>query len=348
MTEAKRRIVILTEGLSNPINAKTAVSVIRYRTEEVVAVLDSTVPPQTTQRLFNVGGNIPVVPTLAHVPAADTLLIGIAPQGGKLPQAMRAAVLQAIQRGMEIQNGLHEFLSDDPEFAAAARQHNARLVDLRRNDEHDVARRQNLRPDCLRVHTVGNDCCVGKMVVAIEVTHGLKAHGVDAKFLATGQTGILIEGHGCPVDAVVSDFVNGAVEKLVLAHQHHEVLLIEGQGSLIHPAYSAVTMGLLHGCAPHALILCYEMGRTHVNGLDHIPLLPLDQLIALYHTVANVAHPCRFIGVAINSRRVSDAQYREERARVERELNLPACDIFRDSAAPLVEAVQSLRTASCN
>ncbi len=343
MTSRKRKILILTEGLSNPINAKTAVSVIRYRADEVVAVLDSTIAPQTTQQLFQVGGAIPVIRALADAPpGADTLLIGIAPQGGRLPGPMRAAVLGAIERGMEVQSGLHEFLGDDPEFAAAASRKGVRLVDLRRNVEQDVARRDRFREKCLRVHTVGNDCCVGKMVAAIEVTRGLEALGVDAKFLATGQTGILIEGHGCPVDAVVSDFVNGAVEKLVLAHQHHAVVVVEGQGSLAHPAYSAVTMGLLHGCAPHALILCYEMGRTHVNGLNHVPLLPLDRLIQLYHTTANVAHPCRFIGVAINSRRVGDAEYRDERARVERELNLPACDIFRDGAAPLVEAVRAL------
>src|SRR5690606_36239199 len=116
---------------------------------------------------------------------------------------------------------------------------------------------------------VGHDCSVGKMVVSIEVTQGLKRRGFDAKFVATGQTGIMVEGDGLPIDCVVADFVSGAAERLVLMNQHHDILLVEGQGSLVHPSYSSVTLGLLHGCLPHALILCYEVGRTHVRSEEH-------------------------------------------------------------------------------
>ena len=238
-----------------------------------------------------------------------------------------------------MESGLHEFLNDDAEFAAAARATGSTLRDLRRNNERDVAKRQNISADCLRIHTVGHDCSVGKMVVSIEVARGLARRGADAKFIATGQTGMLVEGDGCPVDAVVADFISGAVEKLILEHQHHEVLVIEGQGSLTHPCYSAVTLGLLHGCLPDGLIYCYEMGRNMAKGANHIELPTMESQRELYLAMANAAHPCRFIGVAINSRCAEETAYRAERDRIESEWNLPACDVFRENAEPLVDAV---------
>jgi uncharacterized NAD-dependent epimerase/dehydratase family protein len=252
--------------------------------------------------------------------------------------------LDAISRGMNIVSGLHQFLQDDPEFSAAARQHGVELVDVRRNSERDVATREGIRDECLRIHAVGHDCCVGKMVSAIEVTLGLKRAGYDAQFVATGQTGILIAGDGCPIDCVVADFVNGAAEKLVRNNQHHDILLIEGQGSLAHPKYSAVTLGLLHGCMPHGLIMCYEAGRTVVNGLESFSLFSLPHLKNVYETMANLMNPCRVIGVAMNSRLLSSEQAEMERERVRREMGLPVCDVFRHGPDELVQAVLDLKT----
>ena len=334
-----RKVLILTEGLSSPNTAKSACSVIRYRRDELVGVLDTTVPPQTCQGLFEVGADLPVVNSLDALPEANVLLIGIAPTGGSLPAAMRELVLAAIKRGMDVESGLHEFLNEDAQFAAAAKASGSTLRDLRRNNERDVAKRQNISTNCLRIHTVGHDCSVGKMVVSIEVARGLARRRVDAKFIATGQTGIMVEGDGCPVDAVVADFISGAVEKQILAHQHHEVLVIEGQGSLTHPCYSAVTLGLLHGCLPDGLIYCYEMGRKTAKGADHIELPTIESQRELYLAMANAAHPCRFIGVAINSRCVEESAYLAERDRIESEWKLPACDVFRENAEPLVNAV---------
>ena len=337
-----RKILILTEGLSDPNSAKTACSVIRYRREEVVGVLDTTVPPQPAQALLEVGGDLPVVNSLDALPEANVLLIGIAPTGGSLPEPMRALVLQAIARGMDVESGLHDFLNDDAEFTTAAQASGSALVDLRQNNERDVARREGLREGCLRLHTVGHDCSVGKMVTAIELTRGLSTAGVDAKFIATGQTGIIVEGDGCPVDAVVADFISGAVEKQILAHQHHRVLVVEGQGSITHSCYSAVTLGLLHGCTPHGLIYCYEMSRQNVKGVESIPLPPMETQRDLYHALAKTAGPCEFIGIAINSRKVDEQTYRTEKARLEAEWNLPATDIFRDGVEPLVKAAQDM------
>jgi uncharacterized NAD-dependent epimerase/dehydratase family protein len=338
-----RRLVVLTEGHSHPLTAKTAVSVVRYCADQVVAVWDSTRRGQTAQSLLGVGGDLPVIGSIDEAPGANTLLIGIAPPGGRLPAAMRAAVLAAIARGWTIESGLHEFLADDAEFARAARASGAVLNDVRRNDERDVAHRQGFDERCLRIHTVGNDCSVGKMVAAIELTRGLQRAGLDAKFVATGQTGIMIEGDGCPIDRVISDFVSGAAEKLVLAHQHHQVLLIEGQGALTHPRYSAVTLGLLHGTLPDGLIVCYEVGRTHVHGLEHVSLATLPQIIQANEQMANLMHPCRVIGLAMNSRRCTAEAARAERAQRRRELGLPVCDVLRDGAEELVEAVLARR-----
>ena len=337
-----RKILILTEGLSSPNSAKTACSVIRYRRDEVVGVLDSTVPPQTSQALLEVGGDLPVVNSIDAVPEANVLLIGIAPTGGSLPAPMRAHVLSAIARGMDVESGLHDFLDDDVEFAEVAKTSGSKLHDLRHNNEREVAKRQNISNDCLRIHTVGHDCSVGKMVASIELARGLSAVGIDTKFIATGQTGMLIEGDGCPVDAVVADFISGAVEKQILAQQHHRVLVIEGQGSLTHPCYSAVTLGLLHGCLPHGLVYCYEMGRKKVKGVDHIELPTIESQRELYLAMANMAQPCNFIGVAINSRHADQAAYRAEQARIEAEWNLPACDVFREGVTPLVEAARQM------
>jgi uncharacterized NAD-dependent epimerase/dehydratase family protein len=338
-----RRMVILTEGASTPYVAKTAISLLRYRGADVIAVLDSTQAGKTCQQLFATGGDIPVVSSLAETSQADSLVIGIAPAGGKLPQSWRSVILDAIQRGLHIVSGLHDFLQNDVEFRDLARKHDVRLVDVRRNDEHTTSAALDFRAGCLRIHTVGHDCSVGKMVTALEVDRGLRERGLDALFLATGQTGIMISGDGTPIDCVVGDFISGAAERLVARHQEHDYLLIEGQGSLAHPLFSAVTLGLLHGCAPDGLILCYEAGRDKVKGLDHVPTLPLEHLRTIYESVASLRHPARVIGIAMNSRGLSAAEAARERQRVADELQLPVCDVYRDGADPLVEAVIRLR-----
>jgi uncharacterized NAD-dependent epimerase/dehydratase family protein len=331
-------MAILTDGVTNVGTAKTAVNLIRYKPEEVVAIWDPSNAGKTSRELFGLG-DVPVVAKLEEAEGANVLAIGIAPAGGKLPPNLRAMLLEGMSKGLEVLSGLHQFLSDDPELAEAAKKYGVRIFDVRKNSERDVSQRKNLNEKCLRVHTVGHDCNVGKMVVSLELALALQRRGRDAKFVATGQTGIMIEGDGCPVDAVVVDFINGAVEKQVLANQHHEIILVEGQGSIIHPRYSAVTLGLLHGCLPHALIMCYEMGRSTVYGMDHVKLPSLAKFKELYELNANTQGPCQVIGFGINGRRFSDAEVEEERRRVEAEFGLPACDVLRHGTDPLVEAI---------
>ncbi|MEM9354366.1 MAG: DUF1611 domain-containing protein [Planctomycetota bacterium] len=340
---AGRRLAILTEGHTEPVRGKTATCLLRYRPEEVVSLLDSTQVGKTAQDLLGVGGDTPVVGKLDDAPDANTLMIGIASAGGRFPDSWRPVLLQAIRSGMDVISGMHQFLCDDAEFARAAEQSGAKLIDVRKNDEHEVANRTGLREDCLRLHTVGQDCSVGKMLVAMELTIALNAAGRDAKFIATGQTGIMVEGDGCPVDCVVADFISGAVEKQVLANQHREIVVVEGQGSISHPRYSAVTLGILHGCVPHALVLCYEVGRTEVHGMPGFGLKPLDELLKTYEHMASLQGPCSVIGVAMNSRKVSAAEAEDERARIGEQLGLPVCDVVRDGPADLVAAVEKFR-----
>ena len=340
-----RRIIILTEGHTEPHAGKTAASVIRYRGHEVVALLDSYQKGKTSGDLLGVG-NVPIVGKLDDVPEANTLLLGIAPPGGKIPLPWRAVILDAIaRRKMDVISGLHDFIGDDPEFAKAAKATGVSIYDVRKNSEKTIARRKGLRPDCLRVHAVGHDCSIGKMVVAIEVTNGLKKRGHDAKFIATGQTGIMVEGDGLPIDCIVADFVSGAAEKLILENQHHEIVVVEGQGSLVHPSYSGVTLSLLHGCAPQALIMCYEVGRERVTGVESVEIPPLKEIMRIYDVMANVHQPCKIIGIGITSRRLSTDEAARERARTKAEFGLPACDVFRDGPDELVEAVIAFQKA---
>jgi uncharacterized NAD-dependent epimerase/dehydratase family protein len=335
-----RKIIILTEGHSEPHAGKTAANVIRYRGHEVVALLDSTQQGKTSGELLGVGST-PVVGSLDEAPSADTLLLGIAPPGGKIPPPWRKVIVDAIaRRKMDVISGLHDFLADDPEFSAAAQKSGVKLIDIRKNKEKTIARREGLRPDCLRVHTVGHDCSIGKMVVSVEVASGLKKRGHKAKFIATGQTGIMIEGDGLPIDCIVADFVSGAAEKMILEHQQqHDILLIEGQGSLVHPSYSGVTLSLLHGSAPQALILCYEVGRERVTGVESVKIPPLAEIKQMYDLMANIHQRCECLGIAINSRRLNAADAARERERVKVEFGLPACDVLRDGPDELVQAV---------
>jgi uncharacterized NAD-dependent epimerase/dehydratase family protein len=341
--ETKRRLVILTEGRTEPVGAKTAACVIRYGSDEVVALLDSTQVGKTSQELLGIGGSIPVVGRLEDAASANTLLVGIAPSGGKIPPAWRPVVLDAIARGWSVVSGLHDFLCDDAEFAAAAVKHGARLVDVRKNIEKDVATGEGFREGCLRIQTVGQDCSCGKMVVSVEVARALSRGGHDCKFIATGQTGILIEGDGCPVDRVISDFLNGAVEKQILANQHRKILVVEGQGFITHPRYSPVTLGLLHGARPQGLILCYEAARPHVMGMPGVKLTPLAELRELYEKIAGAVEPTRVIGVGLNSRLLSPDDAERERERVRKELGVPTCDVFRHGPDELADAVLKLQ-----
>lgn len=336
--------IAIAVGEDAPImNSKTAMSLLRYRGADCVAVIDPAHRGKTAQEHYGVGGAVPIVGSLAEVDSPDALFVGIAAAGGNLPQAIRSVILEGIRQGIDVVSGMHDFLVDDDELASAARQSGSQLIDVRRNHFRNTAKGREFRPECLRVHAVGHDCSVGKMVATLELEAGLKSRGVDAKFLATGQTGIMVVGNGVPIDCVVSDFVNGAIEDLVVENEDHDILLIEGQGSITHPAFSAVTMGLLTGCAPQGLIFCYEAGRTHVKGMPHVPLKSIETYIELYEKIASQRFPTQVIGIAMNGRHVTAEQAEIEKKEVHARTGLPVCDVYRDGPNVLVEAVLQLK-----
>lgn len=332
------RFVILTEGRTNPSDAKTANNMIRYRGGEVAGLIDSTRAGKTAGEVLGIGGAIPIVASLSEIDG-DTLLIGIAPAGGGLPPEWRPTIRAAIERGMNIVSGLHILLGDDPEFAALAEARGVTIRDLRRvPDDIPVSSNRAKDARCRRVLTVGTDCNVGKMVTGLELARALERRGLRSRFIATGQTGILLAEHGIAVDRTISDFTAGAAEQLVLGNQDQDVIVIEGQGSITHPLYSGVTLSLLHGSAPDDLILCYDLGRDRIRHTE-VPLLPLRETIELYESLARVIHPAKVVGLSVNTCALSEPRARREVEESEAELGLPVTDVIRFGTVKLEEAV---------
>jgi uncharacterized NAD-dependent epimerase/dehydratase family protein len=342
---AKRRLVILAEGNFGFHHGKTAVGVIRYGPDDVVAVIDSSQAGGNVSSILP-GRDIPIVATLhealAQDPRPDTLLIGIAPTGGKLPDSWRATILAAIAAGLDVHSGLHTFLGDDPEFSAAARAAGVRLVDYRRPParmETAVGRRHG--PGKRVILTVGTDCAIGKMSVALELRDAARAAGRSASFVPTGQTGMMIDGWGAAVDRLISDFAQGTVEWLVEEGEARgDWVIVEGQGSLDHPAYSSVTLALIHGATPQAMVLVHKAGQTE-HDFEHLPdasfpIADLRSFIDLHERVAGLVAPSRVVAIAVNTSLVRDeAAARAEIERIAAETGLPADDPVRFGAARL-------------
>jgi uncharacterized NAD-dependent epimerase/dehydratase family protein len=344
VTERLRRLLVLTEGSLNIYDAKMAVAVIRYHSEEVAAVLDSTRAGEPLEAIIGIGRGIPIVATVAEglTYKPTGLLIGIAPAGGALPDSWRAVIREAIQAGLDVISGLHVFLGEDPEFASLAKERGVTIWDVRRVPaDIPVAALRAAAVSSLRVLTVGSDCCSGKMVTAIELTKGARRRGWDAEFVATGQIGIVVSGAGLVIDRVIADFCAGAVEQLVLERRKRQVLFVEGQGSLIHPSYSGVTLSLLHGSAPQALILCHEPGRKVVQ--EHtVPIPPLSRLIELHERVAEPVYASRVVGLSLMCVGLSEAVAEEALAQARAETGLPATDPVRFGVGPLLDQLEEM------
>ena len=345
------RYLILADGEFGPLTSKTANSVIRYLPDRIVAVVDRVAAGKTVQDVLGFGGAIPVVGSmregLARKP--DAVLVGIAPVGGRLPDEWRQWLLEAIDAGCSLWSGLHTFLSDDPALAERARARKVEIHDLRRPPaDLPVASGKAKEVDPFVILTVGTDCNVGKMTSQLQITRLLNEAGLRTRFVATGQTGIMIEGWGIAVDAVVADFIAGAAERLVLeGSQDADIVLVEGQGSLNHPGYSGVTCGLLHGSCPDALILCHQASREYIGDYRQASWLripPLSDYIRLYETVAGFVHPTRTIAISLNTYDLSEAEARAACEAATRETGLPCTDPVRFDPTPLVDAVTSART----
>ena len=346
------RFLILADGEFGPLTSKTANSVIRYLPDRIVAVVDRVTAGQSVQQVLGFGGAIPIVATMAEGLARqpDAVLVGIAPVGGRLPEEWRQWLLAAIDKGCHLWSGLHTFLADDPEIARRAREKGVTLHDLRRPPANlPVASGKAKSVDPFVILTVGTDCNVGKMTSQLQITRSLNESGLRTRFVATGQTGIMIEGWGIAVDAVVADFIAGAAEWLVLeGSKDADIVLVEGQGSLNHPGYSGVTCGLLHGSCPDGLILCHQASREYIGDYRKASWLripPLSDYVRLYESVAGVVHPTRTIAISLNTYDLTDAEARAACQAAARETRLPCTDPVRYDPAPLVDAVVQARDA---
>ena len=338
-----RRYAVLTEGfLSDPTSCKTAYGIMRFRPEEVAVVIDSAFEGRRVNEVAPaLRCNAPIVSgvetALAYAPTS--LLIGVATHGGALPPELRGFVLAAIDAGLEIVNGLHQFLNDDPELLARAAKTGARLWDVRAVEPVPLFTGAAYEVRQEVVLAVGSDCAVGKMTALLEIERSARALGARAEFVATGQTGIMIAGWGIPVDSVVSDFVTGAAEQLVLGvSPETDTILVEGQGSIFHPAYAPVTFGLLYGCAPDALLLCHRPNMTHIDGFPHaIPGLP--ELISAHESILAHVKPARVAAIALDTSALDDRSAAASVEAVERETGLPAGDPVRGDGEKLWRAL---------
>jgi uncharacterized NAD-dependent epimerase/dehydratase family protein len=344
-----RRIAILAEGAFSWHTGKTATGVIRYGKEPVVAVIDSTRAGQDVSQALSaeMGKDIPVVKDIheALTYQPDTLLIGIAPMGGALPESWRWQLLAAIDAGLDLVSGLHFFLSEDEELRSAAEKRGVTIWDVRRPPESKrVGQFAPHRPGSHTVLAVGSDCAAGKMTVMLELDREARARGLNSAFLATGQTGILIAGSGLPADRVIGDFLAGETEHLVLdLTSRHDWVFVEGQGALNHPGYSPVTLGLLHGSMPEAMIFCHHAGATAIDGLEHATFADLNRLLRLNEEIVNILpheRPSKVVGLALVTIGMSDDEALEAIRQVETETGLPATDVWRFGAGKLMDALQ--------
>ncbi len=343
------RYLILADGAFGVHTSKTAVGCIRFTPEQVVGVLDTVNAGRTVEQVLGFGGAIPVVASVAAgMPLnPNILLIGIAPTGGQLPDAWRPVLRAALEAGLHIWSGLHVFIGDDPEFAMLAQQKGVNILDVRKPPADlpvSSGRVREIRATVIL--TVGSDCNIGKMTTQLAVREALKDRGVRVVFAGTGQTGIFIDGKGISVDAVVADFIGGAAERLVLeSAKDADIVLVEGQGSVIHPGFSGVTYGLIHGSLPHALVLCTQPSRVAIRNNEWVKIPSLKELIALHDAVTAPLRHAPTIAVAMNTYDLSDDAARDAIERAMAETRLPATDPVRFDPGPIADAILAVHEA---
>jgi uncharacterized NAD-dependent epimerase/dehydratase family protein len=325
-------------------DAKTAHGVIRYGSDEVVAVID---PAGAGRRVRDalpyLESDAPIVSSVAEALtySPTALLIGTAPKGGGLPPEWRGAVLEAIAAHLEIVSGLHEMLDADREFRTAARAAGTTIWDVREPPDVPLFNGDAYDVKAPVLLTIGNDCAVGKMTVSLELVRAATRAGKNARFVPTGQTGVLIAGWGICVDRVIADFAAGAAEQLVLyaAHEGADLIVVEGQGAINHPAYAAVTLALMTGCAPDALVLVSDPRRTHIESYG-TPTLGYAEAIALHERLLDALKAAPVVGIALNTWGLRDDEAQAEIARAREETGLPADDLVRFGAERFYAAIE--------
>ena len=281
--------------------------------------------------------------SIAASKGAKTLILGVAPLGGELPQSWHAMLFEALESGLDIANGLHDKLENIPNLVETANRLGRILTDVRYSkDTYPIA--TGKKRQGMRLLTVGTDCAVGKMYTTLAIEKAMKVRGMDADFRATGQTGILITGSGIPIDAVICDFTSGAAETVspcATSDKHWDI--IEGQGSLFHPSYAGVTLGLIHGSQPDALVLCHEVGREQVIGVKGYSTPSFAQCFKTYLNAAKLTNPnAKFIGISVNTSSLSEKQAFSYLNEIASGTGLPCVDPVRTGVKAIVDVLEKL------
>lgn len=336
-------VILLHNGIKGS-KGKTGLSLLRYSQAEIVAVIDYQCAGKSLPELTKIPRNIPIVASVKEAIAfePEILVIGIAPSGGALPEEWFTEIKIAVASGLSVINGLHTPLANHPEIKPLL-QTEQWVWDVRQEPPELIIASGKARTlNCQRVLTVGTDMAIGKMSTSLELNTTAQQRGINSKFLGTGQAGLIIAGDGIALDAVRVDFAAGAVEKMVMQFGNsHELLIIEGQGSLLHPG-STATLPLLRGSQPTDLILVHRANQTHIRNHPHVLIPPLPIVVQLYEMLAAVGgslQPTRVAGIAINTFHLDEVSAKEAIAKVERHTGLPCTDPVRFGANLLLDAV---------
>ncbi|MFP5269624.1 DUF1611 domain-containing protein [Coleofasciculus sp.] len=343
LTSDQRVAILLHEGIRGD-QGKTGLTLLRYTEATVVAVIDKDCAGESLSELTGINCNAPIVDSVSSALAYNPtiLAIGIAPSGGRLPEVWWQEVKQGIAAGLSVYNGLHTPMASDPELQELLKP-NQQIWDIRQEPTGlGIGKAQARSLSCQRILTVGTDMSVGKMSTSIEFHRAACRKGIKSKFLATGQAGLMIAGDGIPLDAIRVDFAAGAVEQIVMKFGNgYELLMIEGQGSLIHPG-STATLPLIRGTQPTGLILVHRAGQKQIRHCPDVAIPPLPEVIRLYETVARAGGafaPVPVVAIALNTGHLRDGEARDAIAQVQDETGLPCTDVVRFGADLLVDPV---------
>jgi len=337
-----RRVLLLAEGEFSPLGAKTAVCYLRYRGGDVVAVLDSTQAGRTADQVVGIGGATPVVSSideaLAYSP--DMAIVGTAPRGGRLDEGLRRILARCFGAGLDVVSGLHTLIADEADLASAARNANAEFWDVRYVPETgSVASGLGCSTGAKTVLVIGSDCNVGKMTATVELFEEAKRRGLRAAWAATGQTGIMLRGRGVCVDRVIADFIGGAAEELVnFEGRGTDLVFVEGQGSLLHPGYGGVTLGLMFGVMPDCMVLAHHVGRERIRRYE-VPMPPVSELIEYHETVMRPLKRSLVTAVALNTSDFETKKAKHIVAEMRQETGLAVTDPVRFGASEILDAL---------
>lgn len=344
MLTSKNKVIIFAQDAFGVDTSKTGIGFIKYGLCETVGIIDKRYYGKVASDIV---GKLPPIPIFASVeeaknkrPDADVLLIGIAPAGGDFPTSWMGEIKKSIQLKLSIVNGLHDFLSNISEIMDLAKKEKVFIWDVRKPKlKYPVANARLLDYPMQIILTVGTDGAIGKMTVALELTKSAKQQGQSVAFVATGQTGIMISGAGIPIDAIIGDFMAGAIEEELIrvAKRNHGIAFIEGQGSILHPAWSGVTLALLHGSLPHKLILCHKAHREYLKNTK-IRIQSLKQFIDIYETISLPLRKAKVVGVGLNTFGLNEIETKDIINVYESETGLPVDDPVKNLGDKLLNA----------